>query len=232
MLVIAILLHLYLHYSDPGFIDASSKQKIEHLSRGSDENYCEKCNLTRGANANIGHCPICMRCSFSRDHHCFWIDNCVSYLNHKTFLFYLVYLLGFFCYSFRVLFIKLNSLECKLSVIWLSNVKIGDSQSFSCLFDVYYSNSSRALMTLLFMQLIPLIFYVILLMMQQFFFVSIGFTQQQLFKMSQRNVRFSLAIFLTENFQIKTSFKNWFYLLTRIRSMSDLLNKQTFDHLV
>ena len=232
MLATACLIHVYLHFSDPGFIDASSKQRIESLSRGSDENYCDKCSLKRGLNLNIGHCPVCMRCSFNRDHHCFWIDNCVAYLNHKTFMVYLAYLLVFFCYSLRVLYAKLNSLECKLSVFWLSRDKIGDSHSFSCLFDVYYSNSSRALLTLLFVQLVPLIFYLILLLIQQFLFVSLGFTQQQLFKMSQKNVRFSLAIFISDTFSVKTSFKNWFNLLAKFRNMSDILSSQAFEHLV
>ena len=232
MIIIAVILHLYLRSSDPGFITSNTNQKSETLSTRttSNENFCDKCNLNRGV--NVGHCPVCMKCSFNRDHHCFWVDNCISYLNQKTFLFYLFYLQIFFCYSLRMIFLKLNSLECKLTNIFWSTSKINDNSSFSCLFDVYYSNFNRALLTLLFIQLIPLISYLTLLLIQQFFFISLGVTQYQLFKISQKNFRFSLALFIVEHFSLKKSLKNWFLFLSKFRNISDIYNKQMFDHLV
>ena len=233
MIIVAVILHVYLRSSNPGFIISYSKPKGETLSinrAASDENYCDKCNINRGL--NVGHCPVCMKCSFNRDHHCFWVDNCISYLNQKIFLFYLFYLQIFFCYSLRVIFLKLNSLECTLTNFWWSNRKINDSSSFSCLFDVYYSNFDRALLTLLFIQLIPLISYLTLLLIQQFFFISLGVTQYQLFKISQKNYRFSLVVFIVEHFSLKKSITNWFLFLSKYRKMSDICGKQSFDHLV
>ena len=119
-----------------------------------------------------------------------------------------------------------------MTIFWPSIIENHDS--FSCLFDVYYSNFDRSVLTLLFIQLIPLLFYMSMLLMQQFLFISLGKTQHQLFKISQNNIRFSLAIYLTNNLKFVIMVKNWFHFLFKLRRKSDFLNLsyQYTDHFV
>jgi palmitoyltransferase len=213
-----LCMHFYLHFSNPGFL-IPSPNTIKNIHN---DNYCKKCNINRDSESNIGHCPLCKYCSYKRDHHCFWIDNCIGYLNHKAFLIYLVLLIGFFLYSFWTIFNHLSSMPCKMTIFWPSVIESNDA--FSCLFDVYYSNFDRSILTLLFIQLIPLCLYMLMLLMQQFLFISLGKTQYQLFKISQNNIRFSLIVYLANNLKFRTMAKNWFYFLFRSRRKSDLLN--------
>lgn len=234
-LLVSILFLIYLKRSNPG------RAKPLNLDAAYIKNdstiFCSKCNLMKDSQ-ETGHCPVCEKCIFKRDHHCFWIDNCVGYLNHKAFVFFLVFLLAFFGYSFGIIFRRLSSLNCKLSVLWYtSNESIKDENSFSCLFDVYYSNYNRAMLTLLFIQLIPIMAYLVMLLAQQFIFISLGLTQNQLHKLSKKDVRFSLALFINKNFNLKTSYKNCFYFLKRSRKESDLdtillMNNSSYDHLI
>ena len=239
IMLLALFIHFYLHCSNPGRMSSNESSNQQNpnsdvrLNASLDDNYCNKCKLKRGSNSTIGHCPICQTCIFNRDHHCFWLDNCIGYLNHKIFLFYLGVLYVIFIYSFSLIFKKLNSLECKVVSIWWSNTKFdGKEETFSCLFDVYYSNFNRATLTLLFIQLIPLITSLTLIIVQQFLFISIGLTQHQLFKLSQKKVRFSLGLFIADNLKINRLVLNWFSLLFRLRKKSDISNRESSDHLV
>ncbi len=213
-------LHLYLSYSDPGFI--VSKHQHDSTAKSYSENYCKKCNLNRDVDSSVGHCPLCSHCCYKRDHHCFWVDNCIGYLNHRAFIVYLILLITFFTYSFTTIYVHLSSLSCKMSTFWPT--VIDDKESFSCLFDVFYANGDRALLTLLFIQLIPLIPYLFMITAQQYLFISVGFTQHQLFKISQNNVRFSMATFLMNNLKFHSMMKNWLNFLFKMRRKSDLLN--------
>jgi palmitoyltransferase len=203
LLVTAILVHFGLKMSNPGFIASN------HISNPDDVNYCLSCNLKRDQSYTIGHCPICRQCTFGRDHHCFYVDNCIGYLNHKLFIFYLFNLNFLFVYSFYTIFKLLNNLECNL-------------YDHSCLFNVYYSNFSRSFLTLLFFQLAPIIIFVNVLILQQFIFIGIGLTQYQLYKMSQKNMRFSLFFYISDNFSITLFLKN-IILFCKWRKKTDLI---------
>lgn len=50
---------------------------------------CEKCNLIKPDRCH--HCSICGRCVLRMDHHCPWINNCVSFTNYKFFVLFLGY---------------------------------------------------------------------------------------------------------------------------------------------
>ncbi|XP_075226902.1 palmitoyltransferase ZDHHC2 isoform X4 [Lycorma delicatula] len=65
--------------------------------------YCEKCKLIKPDRAH--HCSVCGHCVLKMDHHCPWINNCVSFTNYKFFLLFLAYAL-LYC-----LFIVLTSLQ-------------------------------------------------------------------------------------------------------------------------
>lgn len=52
--------------------------------------YCEKCKLIKPDRCH--HCSICRICVLKMDHHCPWINNCVSFSNYKFFVLFLGYL--------------------------------------------------------------------------------------------------------------------------------------------
>lgn len=54
--------------------------------------YCEKCNLIKPDRCH--HCSICGVCILRMDHHCPWINNCVSFTNYKFFVLFLGYTLA------------------------------------------------------------------------------------------------------------------------------------------
>lgn len=51
--------------------------------------FCEKCNLIKPDRCH--HCSICGVCVLKMDHHCPWINNCVSFTNYKFFVLFLGY---------------------------------------------------------------------------------------------------------------------------------------------
>lgn len=51
--------------------------------------FCEKCNLIKPDRCH--HCSICRACVLKMDHHCPWINNCVSFTNYKFFVLFLGY---------------------------------------------------------------------------------------------------------------------------------------------
>lgn len=50
---------------------------------------CEKCNLIKPDRAH--HCSVCDCCVLKMDHHCPWVNNCVSFSNYKFFVLFLGY---------------------------------------------------------------------------------------------------------------------------------------------
>ena len=182
----------------------------------------------------------------------FWIDKCVGYLNHKLFMFYLISLLVCFCYLLGSVVSHLGSVRCHMSLrFWQSSVIVTSSlldqvkengpiesdkkveankdeveaALFSCLFDVYYSSFSRALLSLMVVQLAPLVVYLTILVCQQMLFIGVGLTQHQLYKLSERNVRFSLAHFLATNVQPARFMRNIAYFVCKRRTGGDIRNE-------
>ncbi|KAF2879077.1 hypothetical protein ILUMI_27086 [Ignelater luminosus] len=51
--------------------------------------YCEKCHHVKPDRAH--HCSVCGECILKMDHHCPWINNCVSFSNYKFFILFLGY---------------------------------------------------------------------------------------------------------------------------------------------
>lgn len=46
--------------------------------------FCQKCNAHRPPRSH--HCSICQRCILQFDHHCIWLNNCIGYGNHRSFI--------------------------------------------------------------------------------------------------------------------------------------------------
>lgn len=203
LLLSALIFLFTMKNSNPGYV----KYQSNLISLGKD--YCRQCNILKDLKSdNFGHCPQCSRCIYKRDHHCFWIDNCVGFLNHRKFLTFILYLLIIFLYSFKVCINVLFRVECKFP--------------FDCLVGRFYGNFSLSYISLMTMQLMPLSFYMVLLISQQLLFISVGKTQYQLFRQSQINVRFSLIMYLADNLSLKESIKNLKYFFTVTRSQIEI----------
>ena len=56
-------------------------------------NTCESCKRNKPLRAH--HCVICDRCVLKMDHHCPWINNCVGLHNHRYFILFLFWLIGY-----------------------------------------------------------------------------------------------------------------------------------------
>jgi palmitoyltransferase len=206
LFTVIILLHVYLHYSNPGYL-VNKNSNSEHSSS---TNYCAKCQIDKKDNSKISHCPICSSCIYSRDHHCFWLDNCIGYLNHKIFFIYLILIFTFFLYSQYIIITFFSTLNQNGTI-------------FECLFSIYYQNFNRSLMFLLMLQLISLTIYSFLILLQQFLLISINYTQYEMYKYSKIKKNFSLFLFLIENFKLKFFFKNFFKFFFKFRNKKNLV---------
>ncbi|CAH1965213.1 unnamed protein product [Acanthoscelides obtectus] len=69
--------------------------------------FCEKCRIIKPDRAH--HCSVCGVCVLKMDHHCPWINNCVSFTNYKFFVLFLGYALAY------CLYISLTSLPYFIS---------------------------------------------------------------------------------------------------------------------
>lgn len=58
--------------------------------------YCDKCRQIKPDRAH--HCSVCGTCVLKMDHHCPWVNNCISFTNYKFFMLFLVYSLLFSIY--------------------------------------------------------------------------------------------------------------------------------------
>ncbi|XP_054270014.1 palmitoyltransferase ZDHHC20-B-like isoform X2 [Macrosteles quadrilineatus] len=58
--------------------------------------YCEKCQQVKPDRAH--HCSVCGTCVLKMDHHCPWVNNCVSFTNYKFFILFLGYALVYCIY--------------------------------------------------------------------------------------------------------------------------------------
>ncbi|RZB41737.1 palmitoyltransferase ZDHHC15 [Asbolus verrucosus] len=58
--------------------------------------FCDKCRVIKPDRTH--HCSVCGECVLKMDHHCPWINNCVSFTNYKFFLLFLGYALLYCIY--------------------------------------------------------------------------------------------------------------------------------------
>ncbi|XP_077301293.1 palmitoyltransferase ZDHHC20-B-like isoform X2 [Arctopsyche grandis] len=58
--------------------------------------YCERCVHVKPDRTH--HCSVCGTCVLKMDHHCPWVNNCVSFYNYKFFILFLGYSLSYCIY--------------------------------------------------------------------------------------------------------------------------------------
>lgn len=75
---------------------------------------CEKCRMIKPDRAH--HCSVCGKCVLKMDHHCPWVNNCVSFSNYKFFILFLGYALVY------CIFIALTALQYFIK-FWTNNLK-------------------------------------------------------------------------------------------------------------
>ncbi|KAK9489427.1 DHHC palmitoyltransferase-domain-containing protein [Lipomyces doorenjongii] len=62
------------------------------------QRYCSKCKCWKPDRTH--HCSTCGTCVLRMDHHCPWFSSCIGYDNHKYFILFLIYVVGFCLVSF------------------------------------------------------------------------------------------------------------------------------------
>ena len=89
------------------------KKKKDYLTMYDDTyNICVKC--IRMKKANTVHCAVCNLCIDDWDHHCFWLNTCISKNNMKIFTFFLITIISFlfiniiFSLSFLIAYFEID----------------------------------------------------------------------------------------------------------------------------
>ncbi|XP_047736465.1 palmitoyltransferase ZDHHC20-B isoform X1 [Hyalella azteca] len=62
---------------------------VSNRTMTGDIRYCEKCCHIKPDRCH--HCSVCGECVLKMDHHCPWVNNCVSFTNYKFFVLFLAY---------------------------------------------------------------------------------------------------------------------------------------------
>ena len=216
----AIVLHICLHVSNPGRLKPSTIASNRNNSDSVNDNYCNKCNLYKYDKYKIGHCPICSACIYERDQHCFFIDNCVGYLNNKAYFLFLLflYLTFVYTYSFIILFINYNLIG-RNSVDFILNINSyvynGDGEN-------------KPYLIIIILQLTPILVYLLLLLLQNILLISIGYTQRHLHIISKQKKNYSLILFILDHFKVQTMFINFTRFFKLRRPLTD--NIQFIDN--
>lgn len=110
--------------------------------------FCEKCQLLKPDRCH--HCSVCGICVLKMDHHCPWVNNCISFTNYKFFVLFLGYGLWYCLYvAFTTLPYFLTVFELgyrgvrQLQVLFLFFVACLFAVSLVCLFGYHLFLISR-----------------------------------------------------------------------------------------
>ena len=73
------------------------------------ENFCFYCKIIKSG--KTFHCNYCKHCVEKFDHHCTFVNNCIGHRNHKYFLGFIFFYLGYFITSLVASILSLNTHE-------------------------------------------------------------------------------------------------------------------------
>ena len=98
-----LMSYVFAIFTNPGKVAYESatghKAPIVKLSQTwANTHFCTECRPTDLIPSRAWHCYICGYCISRRDHHCFWINQCVGILNFKYFILFIIYLWTFTTY--------------------------------------------------------------------------------------------------------------------------------------
>jgi palmitoyltransferase len=74
-----LVIFLIISFMDPGYQQKRNESLLELIKTHSPMEICPFCNCAKFPRSR--HCDICKRCVLVFDHHCPWINNCVSYFS-------------------------------------------------------------------------------------------------------------------------------------------------------
>ena len=133
------------------------------------------------------HCRICGVCVLKMDHHCPWVNNCVSYTNYKAFILFLFYAFTFCSYiviTSLPYFLEIWKVSFAISVYnRLLPLYILDVSSF--LFQ--NSTAARGSIHILFLFIIAIMFFFSIMSIFSYHLYLIGHNRTTLGKIQSRN---------------------------------------------
>ena len=107
LFIIAVGLFIRTSYIDPGYTEKIPiREFYQYLDKAIKErrNIEYFCFFCRSLWSYSGvHCQICGRCVEGFDHHCNFVNNCIGYKNHATFL---TFLITFIIYVLLMIFMQ------------------------------------------------------------------------------------------------------------------------------
>jgi palmitoyltransferase len=93
--ILLLILFEYISTSDPGLIKGEmlNSSWLTIIEKNNDiHGWCPYCKIRKN-NLTIKHCHQCGHCISEFDHHCTWINNCISGKNQILFMFFLLNIL-------------------------------------------------------------------------------------------------------------------------------------------
>ena len=98
-LIMTIINHLLLIFSDPGILEQSKCRKLneqemnefkkQEKERSFNYSFCAKCEIVKPERSH--HCYTCNRCVLRFEKHCIWVYNCIGINNLKYYYLFLLY---------------------------------------------------------------------------------------------------------------------------------------------
>lgn len=102
--ILFIVLHVTLIFLAPDLIPIQKEEDIKKMIDNDEElnlaEYCPKCLVKKTVTSK--HCVICDRCCNEFDHHCYWVNNCISKKNYVLFMVFLFFSFIHLCFVFSI----------------------------------------------------------------------------------------------------------------------------------
>ena len=146
--ILLLILFEYISTSDPGLIKGEmlNSSWLTIIEKNNDiHGWCPYCKIRKN-NLTIKHCHQCGHCISEFDHHCTWINNCISGKNQILFMFFLLNILltMYFIIYLGFNIYKYNATQFSEKLICVILITICLFLSFPVLYLFYTQISRRA----------------------------------------------------------------------------------------